>query len=241
MSLRYAIATDRGRERENNEDAALGVPELGLFAIADGMGGHLGGEVASRVAIESVLTFVKGHGPGPAPDPEDRARLLSEAALEANSAVLHEAKERRLAGMGTTLTAIQIHERRATICHVGDTRACLLQEGELSALTRDHNIASLMVDQGIISAGQATLHPERHMLTQAIGTQESVDPDVVHAEIPARARLLLSTDGLHDVVAADVIARLAAQDDLEDAARALIEQANAAGGPDNVTVILIEP
>ncbi len=239
MSLRYVIATDRGRERENNEDAALGVPELGLFVIADGMGGHLGGEIASQVAIDSLLAFVKGHGP--ARDLKDGARLLSEAVLEANSAVLHEAELRELSGMGTTLTALQIAEHTATICHVGDTRAALLQDGELSVLTRDHNIASLMVDQGIIPAAQATLHPERHMLTQAVGTSESIDPDIVQVEIPHGARILLSTDGLHDVVPADVIAELANQKELEDAAQALIEQANERGGPDNVTVILIEP
>ncbi len=239
MSLRYAIATDRGRERENNEDAALGVPELGLFVIADGMGGHIGGEVASQVAIESVVAFVKGHSP--ARDPKDGARLLSEAVLEANSAVLHEAELRELAGMGTTLTALQIAEHAATICHVGDTRAGLLQDGELSVLTRDHNIASLMVDQGIIPAAQATLHPERHMLTQAVGTSESIDPEIVQLEIPQGARILLSTDGLHDVVPVEVIAELAHQKELEGAARALIEQANERGGPDNVTVILIEP
>ncbi len=239
MSLRYAIATDCGRERQNNEDAALGVPELGLFVIADGMGGHLGGEVASQVAIDSLLAFLEGHGP--AEDPEDGARLLSEATLEANSAVLHEAERRGLAGMGTTLTALQISSRTATICHVGDTRASLLKDGELSVLTRDHNIASLMVDQGIIPAAQATLHPERHMLTQAIGTQESVDPDLIRVQIPRGGRILLSTDGLHDVVPADVIAELAHQKELEGAARALIEQANERGGPDNVTVILIAP
>ena len=239
MSLQYVIATDRGRERQNNEDTALAVPELGLFVIADGMGGHIGGEVASQVAIDSLLAFLKGHGP--ARDLKDGARLLSEAVLEANSAVLHEAERRKLAGMGTTLTALQISERTVTICHVGDTRAGFLQNGELSVLTRDHNIATLMVDQGIIPAGQATRHPERHMLTQAVGTSGSIDPDIVQVEIPAGARILLSTDGLHDVVPAEFIAQLAGQEDLEAATQALIDQANERGGPDNVTVILIDP
>ena len=239
MSLRYVIATDRGRERENNEDAALGVPELGLFVIADGMGGHLGGEVASQVAVDSLLAFVKGHGP--ARDLKESARLLSEAVLEANSAVLHEAERRELAGMGTTLTALQITDDTATICHVGDTRAGFLKDGELSVLTRDHNVASLMVAQGIIPADEATLHPERHMLTQAVGTSESIDPDTVQVEIPPKARILLSTDGLHDVVPPDVIAELAGQPDLEAATQALVDQANERGGPDNVTIILIEP
>ena len=239
MSLRYVLATDRGKERENNEDAALAVPELGLFVIADGMGGHSGGEIASHVAIDSLVAYIKGHGP--APQLEDEARLLCEATLEANNAVLHEAEQRSLFGMGTTLTALQIRGRTATVAHVGDTRACFVIGGELSVLTRDQNLASLLVDQGIISREQATFHSERHMLTQAVGTHAAVEPDVIQTRIPPDARILLSTDGLHDVVPVGEIAELAAGDELEAAAQALVQRANEYGGPDNVTVVLIEP
>ena len=239
MTLRYALATDCGRERENNEDAALAVPELGLFLIADGMGGHVAGEVASHVAIESLTAFVKGNGP--ANDLEDESRLLCEATLQANTAVLHQAESRGLLGMGTTLTALRVRGRTAIVSHVGDTRACLLKDGELSALTQDHNIASLLVDQGIIQAEDAKNHPERHMLTQAIGTQENIEPDLIQARIPKSGRILLSTDGLHDVVPTEEIAELASQEDLDAAVRALIGRANEHGSPDNVTVILVEP
>jgi protein phosphatase len=124
---------------------------------------------------------------------------------------------------------------------VGDTRACFVIGGELSVLTRDQNLASLLVDQGIISREQATFHSERHMLTQAVGTHAAVEPDVIQTRIPPDARILLSTDGLHDVVPVGEIAELAAGDELEAAAQALVQRANEYGGPDNVTVVLIEP
>lgn len=239
MTARYALATDFGRERENNEDAAQALPDIGLFVIADGMGGHVAGEVASRIAIESVVNTIKGNGP--TPDLADDARLLTESTLEANAAVLREAEERGLKGMGTTLTTLRIRSRTATVSHVGDSRVYFLKDGQLSALTRDHNIASLLVDQGLITAEDARNHPERHMLTQAVGTQEEVEPDMVQKRIPKNTRILLSTDGLHDVVPSEEIAEIAGGADLEAAAQTLIERANGYGGPDNITVILIDP
>ena len=238
MSLRYALATDLGRERENNEDAALAVPELDLFVIADGMGGHLGGEIASHAAVESLVAYVKGHGP--TDNNESQARILCEAALEANNTVLKEAERHDMFGMGTTLTALQIRGRTVTIAHVGDTRVSLVKDGEVTVLTRDQNVASLLVERGVISSDAAPLHPERHMLTQAVGTHDSVEPDLVQTRIPKDARILLSTDGLHDVVPGHEIARIAANENLEGAVRGLIDKANEHGGPDNITVLLIE-
>ena len=237
--MKYALQTDTGRERENNEDAARAVEDLGLFVIADGMGGHVAGEVASRVAVETVISFIGGHGitePG-----ADEARLLSEALFEANSAVLHEAESRKLQGMGTTLTAVRVHGQDLTVCHVGDTRAYILGKAGLEVLTQDHTVVGMLVEEGLIAADAAKDHPERHMLTQAVGTQELLEPDVVQTRIPQAGRVLLSTDGLHDVVSEEEMFELGSDPDIERAARGLIERANEHGGPDNITVILIEP
>ncbi len=239
MTLRYALATDTGRERDNNEDSARVVEELGLFVVADGMGGHVGGEVASKIAVDTFTAFIQSHDD--AKSARDEIRVLSEALLEANSAVQHEAKSKNLLGMGTTFTAARIRGRTATICHVGDSRAYLLQDGELRSLTQDHTIVWLLVEEGVISPEEAKDHPERHMLTQALGTQELIEPDIVREEIPAAARLLLCSDGLHDTVPAQEIAELASGPKLEAAAQALVDRANAHGGPDNITLILIEP
>jgi protein phosphatase len=238
MSLRYALASDCGRERNNNEDAARVVEELGLFVIADGMGGHVGGEIASRVAVETFITSVKQHSSEN--DQEDPVHQLSEAMLAANTAVQHEAESRNLVGMGTTVTALLIQGQTVVICHIGDTRAALVKDGTLEPLTRDHTIVSLLVDEGVINAEDARNHPERHMLTQAIGTQDLIEPDISRIQIPPYARILLSTDGLHDIVSSAEIARLASGADLDAAVRALIDRANEQGGPDNITVILID-
>ena len=238
MSLRYALASDRGRERNNNEDAARVVEELGLFVIADGMGGHVGGEIASRVAVETFIAFVKQHSSEN--DLEDPVRQLSEAMLAANTAVQHEAESRNLVGMGTTVTALRIQGQTAAICHIGDTRAALVKDGTLESLTRDHTIVSLLIDEGVIKAEDARNHPERHMLTQAIGTQDLIEPDISRIQIPPSARILLSTDGLHDIVSSAEIAQLASGADLETAVHALIDRANEQGGPDNITVILVD-
>jgi protein phosphatase len=238
MSLRYALASDCGRERNNNEDAARVVEELGLFVIADGMGGHVGGEIASRVAVETFITSVKQRSSEN--DQEDPVQQLSEAMLAANTAGQHEAESRNLVGMGTTVTALRIQGQTAIICHIGDTRAALVKDGTLEPLTRDHTIVSLLVDEGVINAEDARNHPERHMLTQAIGTQDLIEPDIRRIQIPPSARILLSTDGLHDIVPSAEIAQLASGADLDAAVRALIDRANEQGGPDNITVILLD-
>ena len=142
--------------------------------------------------------------------------------------------------MGTTLTALRLHGDRATFCHVGDTRAGLLHKGRLRVLTHDHTVVGMLVEEGIIGEEDAREHPERHMLTQALGTQDLIEPDVDQISVPAGSRLLLSSDGLHDVVPPDEIAALASGADLEASAQALVDRANALGGPDNITVILAE-
>ena len=171
---------------------------------------------------------------------EDETRVLHEAILQANAAVLREAEERDLYGMGTTLTALRLRDRTATLVHIGDTRACLVVDKELRPLTQDHTMIALMVEAGTLAPEQADLHPDRHLLTQAVGTQPTIEPEVVQTEIPRDTRVLLCSDGLHDVVPAAEIAELASQPDLEAAVEELIKRANDLGGPDNVSVILVQ-
>jgi protein phosphatase len=239
VSLRYALASDCGRERDNNEDHALVVPELGLFVVADGMGGHAAGEVASRIAGETLAEVMRRRK-----RPRrirDEAPLLGEAVLVANMAVTRAAEVEELHGMGTTLTAVHVRSRTATLAHVGDSRACLIHRGKLRRLTRDHTLVSLLVQSGDLAPEEAQDHPERHVLTQAIGPQASIEPEIRQVRLPRGSRILLSTDGLHEVVPEAQLVALASQPDLEAAVTALVESANALGGPDNITVILIEP
>ena len=236
--MNHALATDTGKLRDNNEDFVLGRPELGLFVIADGMGGHAAGEVASELATRTVADIV---GAAPAPRRiRDEGPLLRRAIVQANKAVLRAGEERELEGMGTTLTALRFRGRTAVVSHVGDTRVYVLRNGVLTCLTRDHTFVGVLVRSGAISEEAAMHHPDRHVLTQAIGTPDGISPDVIQRRLAPGTRLLMSTDGLHDVVLPREIAELASGPNLGAAVRALIDRANQCGGPDNVSVILIQ-
>ncbi len=233
------METDVGRERQNNEDTARVLPELGLFVVADGMGGHVAGEIASRVAAENFINVVRERGTSRLI--RDEATILGEAIIAANRAVIREAEAQQLLGMGTTLTAVRIRSRTTTVAHVGDTRAGFLIEGKLRPLTKDQTVVALMIESGTLSAEDAHDHPEKHMLTQAIGTQNEVEPEIVQERIPRGARIIMSSDGLHDAVPESELIELASNLDIDTAARDLIRLANEHGGPDNITVILIDP
>jgi protein phosphatase len=203
------------------------------------MGGHVAGELASRVALETLVEVVRKRE-----RPKriaDIGPLLCEAILAANSTVYHEAESRGLLGMGTTLTTLRIRGRTGVVAHVGDSRAYLLNDGNLDLLTRDQTLASLMLDAGTMSAEDAANHPERHVLLQAIGPTPTVHPEVVQTRIPRGARLLLSTDGLHDVVSEAEMLEFASIAEPVEAAEKLVARANALGGPDNITVLIVEP
>lgn len=238
MSLPYALLSDTGNHRENNEDNALVVPDLDLFVIADGMGGHAAGEVASAVAVETLVSVYMSH-----PTPRrirDEGPILDRAIRAANDAVIRTAMERDLYGMGTTLTALLFRGRTAVISHVGDTRAYQLRNGVLKQLTNDHTLVSILIRSGVITEEEAWTHPDRNVITRAVGVQGSVEPETLEVRVPRAARLLLSSDGLHDVVPAADIAELASEPDLEAAIAKLVGRANELGSPDNVTAILIQ-
>jgi serine/threonine protein phosphatase PrpC len=237
--VRYACKTDQGRVRENNEDSWRAQPELGLFVVADGMGGHIAGEVASSVAADTLVDVVRSRKrPRRA---ADEAPLLGEAVLVAHNAVGREATERGLLGMGTTLTALLVRGRTGTVAHVGDSRASLVQRRGMKRLTRDHTLAEMLVETGAISPREAMTHPERHVLTQAIGPNAQIEPDILQTRLRPGVRVLLSSDGLHDVVLEEEIHALARIEDLDEAVNRLVARTLELGAPDNVTVILVEP
>ncbi len=238
MSLRYALSSDTGIQRANNEDKAYAVDDLDLYVIADGMGGHAAGEVASAVAVETLVSVYRSH-----PRPrriKDEGPILGRAIQAANEEVNRTATERDLHGMGTTLTALKFRGRTAVISHVGDTRVYQLNDGKLKQLTTDHTLVAILVRTGVISEDEAWVHPDRNVITRAVGVQSSIEHEVMQVRIPREARLLLSTDGLHDVVPPAEIAGLASEPDLDAAIGKLIARANELGSPDNVTAILVQ-
>ncbi|MDP9341064.1 MAG: Stp1/IreP family PP2C-type Ser/Thr phosphatase [Actinomycetota bacterium] len=229
MRIRVGAATDVGRARERNEDSLLAAPPL--YAVADGMGGHRGGNVASALALQ-VLSRV-GDGSW------DR---LADQVKEANRAILERAQgDRSLSGMGTTLTAAFMEGDVIHLAHVGDSRAYLLRDGELHRLTEDHTLVHRMAMEGRITEAEEETHPQRSILIRALGVEEPVEVDEVPVHALAGDRILLCSDGLHSMVPEEDIRRtLEAASDAQEAADHLVELANRAGGLDNITVVVLE-
>jgi len=239
LSLRYALLSDMGLERTNNEDSAGADLELGLFVVADGMGGHAAGEVASRIAVDTLFAAMRARARPPRA--REEAEVLLQAVHDANAAVLREAGERGTHGMGTTLSAVIVRKRAAVIANVGDSRVYLISRKGLAQLSTDHTLVMQMVERGLLTPEQARTHTDKHVLTMAIGTPGVLEPQVLHAKVPPKGRLLLCSDGLHDLLPEEEIEALAKTPDLDAAANALVARANSRGGFDNVTVLLIEP
>jgi protein phosphatase len=227
----YYTGTDTGRQRRANEDALLA--RAPLFVVADGMGGAQAGEVASQVAIEA---FEPGVSDGAHPE-----RELAELARAANERI-HELSHSNAeqAGMGTTLTAIYVGESEVAIAHVGDSRAYCLRDGKLLRLTDDHTLVDELMRQGRLTPEEAVEHPQRSVITRALGPEGAVDIDTRSFQARAGDVYLLCSDGLTTMVSEeDILASLLRHPPLNDAVEALIRAANDAGGRDNVTVLLI--
>jgi PPM family protein phosphatase len=234
--LRSGSASDVGRVRTVNQDLPLVRPDL--YAVADGMGGHVGGEVAARVAVE---TLDQAFERVPTVDG------LREAFSEANAAVWRESQSNRdLRGMGTTLTAVALvggPEGRdvLALANVGDSRAYVFSGGEMSQVTDDHSLAEERMRHGEISEEEAAVHPQRHILTRALGVSAEVEADMWELEVRTGDRVLLCSDGLTNEVGTEEMAGILGEvDDPEEAAQRLVDAANEHGGADNITVVVVD-
>lgn len=236
MRLAAIGTSDVGRRRARNEDAYLLLPEAGLFAVADGLGGHASGEVASRVAIEAMGACFPGL-PG---DPTDRLR---EAFDEANRALrARGADDPRLAGMGTTLVAAFVPgSGPGAVAHAGDSRAYLFREGRLERLTEDHTLLQQFIRKARPSVAEIEAFPHRHVVVRALGMRETEDPEVRLVEIREGDLLLLCSDGLTGMVPDGEMERILREEgsDVLRANQRLLDAADAAGGEDNVTAVLV--
>ena len=237
MRLSSFAVTDVGRTRAGNEDSYF--CGRTVFAVADGLGGHQGGEVASAAAVEP-LAALDGREFA---EPGEAAEALAAAIREGNAAILERAAgDPGLWGMGTTVTAAALAgERHLQLAHVGDSRAYLLRDGSLEQLTTDHTVVGELVRRGRLTPEQAAIHPERSILTRAVGLDPRVPVDTPDpVELRDGDQVLLCSDGLTEAVDDDRITELlSAGADGEAACRSLIDASNAAGGPDNITVVLL--
>jgi PPM family protein phosphatase len=222
-----------GRKRRHNEDAYVLQPPL--FAIADGMGGAKAGEVASGLAAAAVQESDEDEASG-------EARVAALIA-EANRRVFRRANEdREASGMGTTMTVALVEDDRVAIGHVGDSRAYLIRDGELEQLTDDHSLVAELVRSGKLTPEEAESHPQRSVITRAVGTEADVDVDTFSVVASPGDLFLLCSDGLTDMVDGGTILEAIEEhrDDLKKAAKALVNAANRVGGEDNITVIFFE-
>ncbi|WP_454164150.1 PP2C family protein-serine/threonine phosphatase [Gordonia iterans] len=233
LVLRYIARSDRGLVRSNNEDSVYAGARL--LALADGMGGHAAGEVASQLVIQSLRTLDDDEPPGNLLD------ALGAATRAGNEAIAAQVERNpELEGMGTTLTAILFAGSRIGLCHVGDSRGYLLRDGQLTQITRDDTFVQSLVDEGRITAEQAHSHPQRSLIMKALTGQE-VEPTLTIREARAGDRYLLCSDGLSDVVSEETLAEtLASIPDHTECADRLIELALRSGAPDNVTVVVAD-
>ena len=242
--IELANLTDRGCVRERNEDyycyfepdddAVFGARGR-LIVVADGMGGHEGGEIASGIAIETVRDVWAGGSGDPGED-------LLNALSKAHAAIQEYAREHpELAGMGTTCTAVAVIGDRLTYGHVGDTRLYLIRKGEIRRVTHDHSLVQRLVDSGAITVEQAAEHPDRNVLVSALGMRGSVTVDVPEAPIPVEPGdiLLVCTDGLHGLVSDAELLDAATRNSPREACQFLVQLARERGGPDNITLQIV--
>ncbi len=251
MKMIVRGVTDVGRKRDANEDCFAVVPEDHLFVVADGMGGHAAGEVASRLAVSAIADFIASTRQDSEITwpyeydlsiPMEGNRLKTAIRL-ANQKILDTISQKKdLEGMGTTLVGAMVNEGRAYVGHVGDSRAYLIREGGIRQLTSDHSWVNEQVKLGFLSRSDASRHPFRNVVTRALGSREDVTVDVAEEPLHEGDYLLLCSDGLNTMLDDDSIVQVIVQhgDDVDAAARALVAKANENGGEDNITVILIK-
>jgi len=234
LALRYAVRSDVGLLREGNEDSAYAGPRL--LAIADGMGGHAAGEVASAVAISALAGLDRAVPVG------DLLAPLAAAVAAANT-TLHDMSvaDPAVEGMGTTLTAMLWRDSHVALCHIGDSRAYLLRDGDFYQITRDHTLVQSLVDDGRLTPEAAATHPQRSLLLRALDGRTEAEPDLSVREVRVGDRYMLCSDGLSDVVTEQTLHKtLVTITNPDDAVLQLIELAIRSGGPDNITCIVAD-
>ena len=237
MLLRSAASTHVGMRRQANEDRYAIVPELGLYLVADGMGGHKAGQVASHLAAEGAIRAIDALQ-GASVSLAERLRHAV-ACVNRETFTAAQAKP-ELSGMGTTFVGMLFGGERLALAHVGDSRAYLLRQGRLRGLTDDHSIVGELLRRHEISEEDAARHPHRHVLTRALGVRPRTEPDLAEMTPQEGDVFILCSDGLTGHVDdEEIAARVASEDDLEVAGQGLVDAANRAGGKDNITVLLV--
>ena len=234
MSVRYTAATHVGRVRAVNEDAILALPDRGIWVVADGMGGHAAGDVASQAVIESVAAIAPGLAPG------DLMRALRRAILDAHARILAEAQARGCGTVGTTVVALILGQGHFACLWAGDSRLYRLRAGRIALLTTDHSVVASLVEAGRMTWDEAEHHPRSNAITRAVGVGDALDLDKVRGEVEAGDRFVLCSDGLTRYATFADLEAMAARAPIETLAETLVSFALDRGGGDNISVIVVD-
>lgn len=246
--INFGYRTDVGRVRVANEDALLILPKYNIFAVADGVGGRISGEVASRNAMNGIEEFIKSNPIDTADNLEGKYRqnwfksYFLRCFQKINSDLISMSnRDPNLRGMATTAVATYIDGDTLYVINVGDSRAYIIRDGEINQLTEDHSYVNELVSEGIITKSEARNHPEKNKITRAMGIDSGAEPDFYDFEIHDGDYILLSTDGLHGELTDNIIKDLVLSSrDLNSTCKKLVNMANNHGGGDNITVVLLK-
>lgn len=241
--MQIGVCTDKGKVRENNQDYYYSSSslELPLFIVADGMGGHKAGEVASKMAV-NVIAEVMSRNNDNGYEEEDISNIIRKAIYEANDKILDKSlSSTDYNGMGTTVTMAYLTDDNIIIGHIGDSRAYIARGDKFIQLTEDHSLVAELVKNGSISPEEALYHPQKNIITRAVGTNKYIDTDIVIAQVMKNDIILLCTDGLTNMVDdMEIKNMIQDNDDMQNLCEGLINKANDLGGVDNITVIAIK-
>ena len=239
--MQFYSITDRGRQRENNEDycIAKNIGKYALLILADGMGGHQSGEIASQKAVETVYDFLRGKLDKKL-IPGQIMLFLSDALEKANEEIFELSKKNKeLLGMGTTLEVCIVYENTAYVAHIGDSRVYKFsRNGEIYRLTKDHSLVEYMIETGSITPEEAATHPQKNVITRALGITPETEADIFSEKLEKGERLLLCSDGLTNMSEQTIRDVVLSSKEPKDGADKLLQLANDAGGADNITIII---
>lgn len=239
--MRFGFKSDRGKVRDNNQDSYFVMPEEGIFLVADGVGGHTHGELASRTAMSDIAAFVRENPISHGAEDELIKQYFCDLTLLVNEHIYTIAGEQAPRGMATTLVILYIEGDKAHALNVGDSRIYLIRGGVMTQITEDHTFVNTLVKKGIISEEEAKTHPDRNMITKAIGADRTVEPDFYTFDIKENDVIIMCTDGLYNEVSSDTVVQMVnEEDDMRKLCSDLVDRANSNGGGDNITVVSVK-
>lgn len=242
--MKVFTRTDIGKTRSMNQDSFY-VSEndngLNLYILADGMGGYKGGEIASKVAVTAVSKYITEKFEDSPKDKDSILDLLEDAIIFANSAIYEESEQdEELQDMGTTLEVMLIYKQRVYIGHVGDSRIYRIRKNNMKKITTDHSYVEKLIQDGEITREESYNHPKKNLLIKALGTDEEVEPDLIYTVLNKNDMLIICSDGLTNMIPESEILEVVLNNSSENVADVLVDEANEAGGLDNITVIFVD-